>query len=313
MRKGIIMDPVYAIAAESHHPANDHPKWAEGIYFFFCDPKSTVGGCMRIGLFENLKEANTWLVLFKNGKLAYNRFCAASLYTPDRMTNKGRPNGLEVAGLRFTSIEPLKKALVEYSADDVSVNLIFEASQPMADAISMTTGQNAGLKENIAAAHLEGPTRVNGTVALRGKKYDIVDCIGFRDLGWGVRDWEEMAYYVCSWPVFTNGQTIATVRAITVKGQKGYMKMLHDGKEWLAVGKIEDNIEYCEDGITVKLMHCRVWDSLDRVWEYTAKPVFHYLIPLDGFVASEHWAEYRLSDGTVGYGLLECGFRLPLE
>jgi hypothetical protein len=302
------MDPIYP-NAEALHPANDNPKWTDCYYFWFYDPKSTAGGCMRIGLHENLKKSEMYLILFKDGKLTYNRISAVSPYTPDRMVN-----GVEVAGLRFTSIKPLEKALVEYSVDGTSVSLIFDALQPMADAIAMTPeGQHTGMKDNLTAAHLEGPTWVNGTIVLRGTKTEIKNCIGFRDLSWGVRNWDGISRYMVSWPTFTNGQTIAVVSAKTVEGRESYMKMLHDGKEWLAVDKFEYDIKFCDDKMTIESANYRVWDSRNRVWEYTAKPFFRYFIPHDSFVSSQHWAEFRLSDGTVGYGLQEYGFRLPLE
>ncbi|MBF7084319.1 hypothetical protein IT084_15300 [Desulfallas sp. Bu1-1] len=91
------------------------------------------------------------------------------------------------------------------------------------------------------------------------------------------------------------------------------MKMVYDGKKWLQLREVEDNIEFSEDGMTVKSLHYRLWDSNDKLWEYTAKPNFNYMIPIDGFLSSMNWMEYRLSDGTIGYGTCECGFRLPWD
>lgn len=91
------------------------------------------------------------------------------------------------------------------------------------------------------------------------------------------------------------------------------MKMVYDGKEWLQVREVEDNIEFAEDGMTVKSLHYRFWDSNNKLWEYTAKPFYTFMIPVDGFLVAMNWLEYRLGDGTVGYGPCECGFRLPWD
>jgi hypothetical protein len=304
--KEVAMESLYS-NAEGHHPANDHPKWSQSYYFNFYDPREVVGGFFRIGLLENLGQSNVWVVLFKDGKPAYSRLCAASPYTPGRMDN-----GVEVAGLRFASVEPLRKARLEFADNDFSMNLAFDALHPMADAIAMTRNEAGSLRQEIAAAHLEGPGRVSGTLSLRGK--DIhVNGTGFRDISWGVRNWEALSHYRLSWPVFANGIAFAGVHATTVERRSVYMKMFHDGREWRPVGELEDGIEFADDGMTVRSLHWRFRDDLGRPWEYSGKPVFRMFFPCDGVLLTEHMMEYRLADGTIGYGVCECGFRLPWD
>ncbi|MBF7084297.1 hypothetical protein IT084_15190 [Desulfallas sp. Bu1-1] len=299
------MDFSYPGAEKRHAPIDNNPKWSESYYFEFYDPKSTVGGLFRIGILENSQISNMWFVLFKDRKLVHNRFCAASPYTSRRMAD-----GVEVANLRITGIEPLKKALVEYSLDQFSISLTFDATAPMVDTIEMTRGK---YDKEPAFRHLEGPARVNGTLILRGAKTDIVDGYCVRDISWGVRDWERMVYYTLSWPFFTNGQVAVITQPLFDKGKMGYMRAFYDGKQWLQIREVEDNIELAVDGMAVKSLHYRFRDSNDKLWEYTAKPIFNYLIPIDGFVISMNWMEYRLNDGTVGYGTCEYGFRLPWD
>ncbi|MCL5056923.1 MAG: hypothetical protein M1130_02780 [Actinobacteria bacterium] len=301
------MNYFYPGAEERHGWKDNNPKWNESYFFDFYDPKSTVGAYIRIGINEYEQSSGIWLILFKDRKPLYNRVVQVAPYTPKRMAD---PDGVEVANLRFTSIEPLKKALVEYSNDQTSLSLTFEATAPMADAFSIT---KKGIDDVDSFVHLEGPTRVNGTLNLRGEKIEIVDGLGFRDVHWGIRDWEFMYTYRLSWPVFTNGQTVAIVHTLTITGKRAYMKMVWDGKEWLPIREVEDNIEFAEDGMTVKSLHYRFWDCNDRLWEYTAKPFYCFMIPVDGFLVAMNWGEYRLSDGTVGYGPIECGFRLPWD
>ncbi len=293
--------------AEGHHPANDQLHWSQSYYFNFYDPQNRAGGFMRIGLLENLKQSTMVLVLFQDGKPSYYRIRGASPYTSDRLDA-----GVEVAGLRLASIEPLKKAKLEFADNDFSMSLTFEGLCPMADAIAMTRNEAGTLAQEIAAAHLEGPGRVTGTLRLRGPGIEV-NGTGFRDISWGVRNWEALGHYRLSWPVFANGLAFAGIHATTVQGQSVYMRMLYDGTDWRAVRELEDRVEFADDGMTVRSLHWRYRDSLDRTWEYSAKPIFRAFIPFDGFFLSENMMEYRLADGTIGYGLCECGFRLPWD
>lgn len=300
------MESMYT-GAEGHHPANDNPKWSQSYYFNFYDPAKGVGGFLRIGLLENAKLSNAWVVLFKDGKPAYNRICAASPYTSDRMDT-----GVEVAGLRFTSVTPLQKARLGFSDGDLTMDLLFESIHPMADAIAMARNEAGALLQTVAAAHLEGPGRVRGTLNLRGSRIDV-DGTGFRDISWGVRNWEALRQYRLSWPLFANGIAFAAVHATTVDRQSVYLKMFHDNREWMEVGGLEDGVEYAADGMTVTSLHWKFRDRLDRAWEFSGRPIFRAFIPVDGFLVSENMMEYRLADGTIGYGVCECGFRLPWE
>lgn len=302
----VVMESLYS-NAEGHHPANDHPKWSQSYYFNFYDPSNGVGGFLRIGVLENVKQSNVWVVLFKEGKPAYNRICAESPYTPDRMDT-----GLEVAGLRFSSVVPLQKARLEFSDSDLTMDLMFESLHPMADAIAMARNEAGTLRQTVAAAHLEGPGRVCGTLNLRGSRFDV-NGTGFRDISWGVRNWDALRQYRLSWPLFANGIAFAGIHATTVERQSLYMKMFHDGREWMGVGEIDDGVEFADDGMTVRSLNWRFRDSLGRAWEFSGKPIFRAFIPVDGFLVSENMMEYRLGDGTVGYGVCECGFRLPWD
>ena len=125
--------------AEGRHASKDNnPKWNESYFFEFYDPKSTVGGVIRVGILENTNTTNLWFILFKDGKLVYNRFCAAAPYTSDRMDE-----GIDVANVRLTSIEHLTKAVVEYTAEHFSMNLTFDALAPMVDTIEIVKGTYA--------------------------------------------------------------------------------------------------------------------------------------------------------------------------
>ncbi|MBI5506892.1 MAG: hypothetical protein HY899_19060 [Deltaproteobacteria bacterium] len=300
------MTPAYA-NAEAHHAGNGHPQWSQSYYFNFYDPRSRAGGFMRIGLLETAGQSNMILVLFRDGRPCYYRIREAAPYTSDRLDR-----GVEVAGLRLVSLQPSQKAKLEFADNDFTMNLAFEGLCPMADAIAMTHNEAGALAQGFAAAHLEGPGKVSGTIRLRESEIEV-NGTGFRDVSWGVRNWETLDHYCVSWPVFDNGLAFAGLTATTVQGQRVYMKMLYDGGQWRAVQELDDVVEFSDDELTVKSLRWRYRDSLDREWEYTARPLFRVFVPFDGFLLTEHMMEYRLADGTIGYGLCECGFRLPRE
>ncbi|MGV8074871.1 MAG: hypothetical protein AB2L11_10000 [Syntrophobacteraceae bacterium] len=302
------MEHVYPGAEGYHAAPKDDANFNESYFFHFYDPKTTLGGCLRWGVLENQKESNLWFYLFKNKKVIYHRFSEAHPYTPKRMLD-----GIEVAGVRCTTIEPTKKCLIECSLPQCSVSLTFTGTAPMADAIAMTMGVALDPAAVILAGqHLEGPARFSGTVDIRGEKTEIVDGFAFRDVSFGSRDWAQMVFYRLSWPVFQDGRSPALIHAV-VGEKRAYMKMFWDGKQWLQVKDVEDDIEYAEDGQTALSCRYRFWDENDKMWEFTGKHIFTYKIPLNGYVSCMNCMEYRFSDGTVGYGQLECGFVLPWD
>lgn len=291
--------------AEGHHPGNGHPQWSQSYYFNFYDARNRAGGFMRIGLLETLAQSNMVFVLFRDSLPCYYRIRAAAPYTRERLDT-----GVEVAGLRLTCVEPLHKAKLDFADSDFSMNLTFEGLCPMADSIAMARDDAGALAQEIAAAHLEGPGRVRGTLRLRETELEI-NGTGFRDVSWGVRNWEALGHYRLSWPVFENGLAFAGIHATTLEGHGVYMRMLYDGEQWRTVKELDDVVDFADDAMTVQSLAWRYRDGLDRDWRYTARPLFRAFIPFDGFMLSENMMEYRLADGTLGYGLCECGFRLP--
>ncbi len=291
---------------EGYLPANDQQKWNQSYYFNFYDPKSKIGALLRIGILENLKEVNAWTVFFMDGTPIFTRVNMNLPYTADRIDK-----GMDVAGMRVTSIETLRKCRVQVSCLEFSADLIFEQTCPMSDAVAMSAGVSKTFSENLAAAHLEGPSHVTGTVTVREKGVIKIDCTGFRDVAYGNRNWDGLIHYRLCWPVFSNGITVAVIRAISKTGESSYIRHVYDGKQWLGVKKMEDKLEFNEDRMVVKSLKYKVWDVNDRLYEFTGVPIFSYNFPMDTFCVLEHEVEFRMSDGAIGYGLVECGYRGP--
>lgn len=291
---------------EGYCPANDHPRWNQSFFFNLYDPRTRVGCFIRIGVLENLQQTNNWFIFFRDGKPLYTRHNMNLPYTNARMDK-----GMEVAGVRITAIQPMRTARVEFSETDFSVDLLWESTHDMEDCIAMSKDQDGSFAREIANVHMEGPCRVRGVIMLRGGERIDINGNGFRDLSYGPRNWDILRHYRLAWPVFDNGPAVVAVHGISTTGQNTYMKMMHDGAEWLAITKIVDHNEYADDEMTLRSMHWKIWDSRDRLWEFTAKPIFRWFFPFDTFVLAEHMMEYRLQEGTVGYGMAECGYRFP--
>lgn len=279
--------------------------WNQSYYFNFYDPDTRYGALIRVGLLENRNEANSWLIVFHDGLPVFTRTNLSLPYVAERPAE-----GMTIAGMHLKVIEPLERIALSFSEGDFAIDLQWDAMHPLADCISMT--HNAGeLAKEVAQVHLEGPCHVTGQVTVRGEK-TAVNGTGFRDVAAGVRNWDFMAHYRLSWPIFENKMAFAGVHAITTTGASAHMQMYNDGEQWLGVSSFEDRNEYNADNpFTWKSMEWSFVDDNDRKFTYTGTPLFTWAFAQDSFVVVEQMMEYRLSDGTVGYGIAECGFRLP--
>ena len=285
-------------------PGDGNPYWNQSYYYQLYDPKAKVAALIRIGFLENQRETNTWFIFFKDGRPIFNRANMNLPYSFDRPEN-----GVKVAGMYVHAVEPLKKTRILFSGKDFSVDLSWDELHPLCDAIAMTHSDYTFSRE-VAHIHLEGTSRITGHIIHRGERIEI-DGTGFRDIAAGPRNWDTMKYYRLAWPVFENGTAFCGVRAISTTNENSYMRMYHDGEKWLRVKQIEEKQTFSEDTFSVASGVWKFVDEKDHKYEFTCKPLLRWFFPLDTFYMCEQIMEYRLTDGTVGYGLAENGFRLP--
>ena len=290
---------------EGYVPGDGNPLWGQSYYFNFYDPKTRVGAFVRVGLLENQNEANNWFVVFKDGLPVFNRNNLSLPYT------KGRPDtGLELAGLRIEAVVPLKKTRITFSSSDFQADFLWDELHPVEDCIAKSHDEDGSFAREMCHIHLEGISRVSGHIVCRGERIDVAGS-GFHDIAAGPRNWDALLHYVLAWPVFENGMAFAGVHGISTKRKSAYMKMFNDGTRWLGVKSIEDTQVTGDDGLTIVSAKWSFVDELDRKFEFTAKPVFRTFFPADTFILCDQLMEFRLGDGTVGYGLYENGYRLP--
>jgi hypothetical protein len=298
------MNPDYA-RFEGLVPANDQALWNQSWYYQAYDPASRIGAFVRIGLQENRKEANSWLIVFRDGRPLYTRTNLNLPYTAERPLN-----GIEIAGMRIHAEVPLRRTRITLSTPEFALNLVWEERAPMMDCIAMSQDQEGSFAREMAHVHLEGTCRVSGHIMMRGERADV-EGSGFRDIAAGVRNWDSLRHYRLAWPVFENGMAFAGVHGISTAGHSAYMRMMYDGERWLRVRAVEDHLNFDSEGFAVTESDWTFVDELDRRWEMHGRSLFSWLYPMDTFVLREQLFEFRLADGTLGYGLHETGFRLP--
>lgn len=290
---------------EGYVPGDGNPRWGQSYYMNFYDPQSRIGAFVRLGLQENLNTANNWFVVFKDGQPVFARNNLSLPYTRDRPLN-----GVEVAGMRIHAEIPLKKTRVTFAAQDFSAEFVWDEFHPMEDCIAKSHDEDGSFARELCHIHLEGISRVTGHIVTRGERFEV-DGKGFRDIAAGPRNWDAIRHYKLAWPVFDNGMAFAGVHGKSVDGKSAYMKMFNDGSRWLGVKSIEDSQVVGDDGMSIVSARWAFVDELDRKFEFTVAPVFRAFFPADTFMLCDQLMEFRLADGTVGYGLYENGYRLP--
>ncbi len=301
------MAPTVEPNPEGYCPPNDDPRWNQSVYFNFYDPAQRIGCFIRVGIMENLRESNCWFAFFRDGRPLFTRINMNLPYTDSRLAG-----GLEIAGIRLTALEPLRRVRIEFDSADFAVDLEWNAILPMQDAIDLTGGgADDGFAKAIAHIHMEGTCTVTGTIRTRDGETIAIDGKGFRDVAVGTRNWDFIRHYRLAWPIFDNGLAIVATHGTSIDGQTAYIRMIGKDGAWTPVTQIVDRNHYEADGMTLRAMDWVVAGADGERYAFTAKRLYCWAFPLDTYVVTEHMMEYTLADGTKGYGLGECGFRFP--
>ncbi|MGE4431552.1 MAG: hypothetical protein AB7E05_12500 [Sphingobium sp.] len=287
-------------------PSDGHPLWNQSYYFNAYDPVTRTGCFLRLGFMEEQACCNSWLVVFRDGKPLFQRSNAALPYTPLRPLD-----GVELDGLRVEVEEPLQKARVRFASRELDFDLLWEGLQPLQDSIALSADEDGAFAEDIAHAHLEGTCRVTGTVRQRDGAILPFEGKGGRDIAAGPRDWGALAHYRIAFPIFDDGMTLIGIHGIADGGRHAYMRMLHDGTAWHKIARLDDELLFDADDMTVRTTRWTAELADGRNWTVEGRTLFRAFIPHDGFMLAEHMAEFTRDDGATGYGLIECGYRFP--
>lgn len=282
-----------------------NPFWNQSYYWNCYDSETRSGVLIRLGFMENRQQANTWLIVFKDGQPLFTRTNQNLPYTTDRPDP-----GVTIAGMTIKAEVPLKKTRIRFDAPDFSLDLVWDERNPMADVMAISSGDTGTFAESLAHVHLEGTCNVTGHFVHRGVTTRIAGN-GFRDVAAGHRDWDALKHYRLMWPVFDDGTAFVGIHGFSTGGQSAYMRMYHDGEQWCRVTDIEDHTVYDEEHFSVTSADWRFTDEKGRKFRFEAKPLFGWLFPLDTFVLREQIMEFRVDGKVAGYGMCEQGYRLP--
>lgn len=282
--------------------------WNQSYFFNFYDPATRCGAFIRMGFLENIGESNCWAIFFRDGKPLFVRSNMNLPYVADRPDP-----GVELAGIGMKVLSSLQTCAVTVDHPDFKADLVWDQLFEMCDSIRV--GKDArstddSIGRELSHYHPEGVCTVKGTLHLKTGETVTIDARGFRDISAGPRNWAGVHHYRLAWPIFDNGMACVAVHGIT-SGGDSYQKILHDGTRWMAIDRIEETITYEADEMGFAAVRWKIWDETGRLWDFTGKPLFRWQYPFDTFVMVEQMMEYRLADGTIGYGMGEGGFNFP--
>jgi len=158
-----------------HSPASNDPWWSETCWFSFAHPEERMSGCFYPLFRPNQGVVSLAVTVWDHTahepwRVLYHR---ASWHLPLPLTNLDR---LELAGLRYEVLEPLRRYRVSYQdADSLRAELEYEGLIP---------AHEAGVRDG--HGHIDQPCRVRGEITLRGRRIAI-DHADMRDRSWSVR------------------------------------------------------------------------------------------------------------------------------
>jgi hypothetical protein len=285
--------------------ADGRRQWNQSYYFNAYDPESRIGCIIRAGFMEGLGKANSWTVFFIDGKLMFHRF-NADLPCPDERL----ADGVRLGDMELLSLDPLKAARIALDTGDFAFDLTWRELHPLVDAVSLDRSDTASFIDTFAHAHLEGTSRVSGSVTLPGGERRAFSGTGARDIAAGIRDWGRMEHYRVAWPIFEDGTSIVAVHGFS-GGHSSFMSMANFGDGWKRIADNTEDYDFADDGMTVKETRWSVTSADGQNIAFTGTPLFRCFLPADSYVLAEHIARFVRDDGVIGYGLVECGFKLP--
>ena len=156
----------------------DEEWWNESFWLHFVDPKSGVHGTMRLGHQSNWNGGHCaiWNMI-GTPDWVYKRDGLYPLQAGDRQSNGIGGNGTHQ--YRWDGA-----AHWTINDSDLSVDIrMVDHHRPFSFWPSW---------KNMAANHLEASGTLEGTVTLKGRRYDLTDVPAYRDQSWGVRHWTDL-------------------------------------------------------------------------------------------------------------------------
>src|SRR3954467_4064713 len=314
---------------ESHdfaHPVESDSAWSESYYFNCYDPDTDTGFFTRIGVRPNEGTIDVGHSVWLPGmELAATR--------GKREQREMIDTGLEVGGVTYERLAPLKEWRITCDADAVAINLgpgggvrpthlsmdvTFSAVIP---AIG-TDGQSKGKQEGISAetaktvgrGHLEQAGRWSGWIEADGKRHQLgAQARGNRDKSWGPRRWGGPKMW--RWFSINIGASDTSADEVHFGGIRIGTDAgdLHRGWVWkdgeaTSIREWDVRTELADDGLTHRVSQVRATDKRDRVHELRADVLRVAGLPQRHgerrTIVNEGLARWSY-EGRTGYGISE--------
>ena len=223
-----------------HVPENDRD-WQESAVLYFWDRTQGVYGFFRAGKEPNKNPgiAANWSNIWVPGTY-YKNYSAPEL-RPEDWLDDGITGG-ETLTYRYDGNHNWT-----VRDGDVSADLVMEDFHQGFNFI----GESAGaLSSEVAKNHIEASGKVNGTVTLGDKTYQISDAIGLRDHSWGTRVWENMRSHRWTPAIFGRDLSFLALSWYAADGSLAKVGYLVRDGEIIVPAKIDIHSFCAEDGLT---------------------------------------------------------------
>jgi len=310
--------PILDAAHDFAHPVEPDTAWSESYYFNAYDPGTDTGLFTRIGIRPNEGTMDVGLSVWLPGTdLAVVRAVRPQTAMVD--------TGLDVGGVRYERIEPMRQWRISCDAEAIvedlsggraprstrlSLDLAFRALTPAvgADGQGRTgKGASTATRQSVGKGHLEQAGRWTGWIAADGVRHTFTEARGNRDKSWGPRRWGGPRMW--RWFSINLGDDfhLGGIRIGTDLGD------LHRGWVWRdgAAASIRDwtvKSTLADDGLTHRRSQVRATDAHGRVHVLDGE-VLRVAGALHdrgagGTVLNEGLARWTC-DGRTGYGISE--------
>jgi len=312
--------PVLDAQHDFAHPVEGDGAWSESYYFNAYCPRSDVGFYTRIGVRPNEGTIDAgmhvWLPGFDLAQMGGVREQHEMIDT-----------GLEVAGVAYERLEPMRRWRITAAGDAVVRDLAgpLEATRPARVSLDVTFealtpaigvdgqgrtgsgGASASSAATVGKGHLEQAGRWTGWIEADGIRHDLVDARGNRDKSWGPRRWGGPRMW--RWFSINIGDDVhfGGIRIGTDAGD------LHRGWVWkdgshASIRNWDVKTEVGDDGVTHRVSYVRATDKLGRIHDLRADvlrvaPGTAGVRP-NATIVNEGLARWTY-EGATGYGIAE--------
>jgi len=185
-------------AANSRQTPGAEPNWQDSVVLVWWDLENEVGGVHRIGHEPNCEGGKIalWNNLFSpQGIYKNTRFLP--LREADRLANGGFGAG-DTCRYQFLN----EQHVWTIEDGDVAARLCHKDFHESVEGFP----KDSNVSEDFAKVHADIPGAVTGTLRIKGKEYQVQG-MGFRDRGWGARDWTSLLSH--RWVVGTFGPQLS--------------------------------------------------------------------------------------------------------